>query len=365
MSEVVAMYRCNRSGWASAVCVIWFTDLAFSADRLEEIARLPSASVPAAIGTELLNNAASTMDFTFDIDLKCSDKGVKPPLPAEAIAVKTAFQNRLVTSRHFGYYEDTGGPYLSISTYSENENRHYSYDGARLKNVERDCRLPNVLPEFVFFCQITGASGWLQKDEVCDTKTWVDGKIKSMTFDGLTMNELGKVIVLDHKLEKNPRFSMEGGQKHFFGEFQNKIVWKGNESITKVIDATGHSRSYMRTSKVYVDYQSIDGQVIPSRLSVKTITSDLDSKGGLISDPTLAIDKTITITRCKVLQSFPQKLISINIPKGVAIYDNCKPEPESELPVENDGMFQKVVLGLGSLFCVVSLGLWLRRRFKS
>ena len=295
---------------------------AFGTDSVSNLETVALSARPAFVSESIIDSSRDTKELVFEVDFAFTGKQRELKLE-NAYPSSPNGTGKLVTSSSKGFaFVDTNPIVKSKETFDGKLSTVYMYKDNRLIQVDSDCQLPLVNPLVAFFCRITGASCWRNNNsEACTTEVWAK-KFGAMEFLEFTKLDGHAVAVLVEK-------SLEGKRvtKHFFGDFQDRLVWKGSSSIFEKShdEAPGRPAHIVnQLTDLRCDYRKVAGKTIPSTYTNSVVEVFFHPDRTSYGPPSLVLECTARVTNCKILPKFPDKILSIPISADAKIVNYCE-----------------------------------------
>jgi hypothetical protein len=295
---------------------------AFCSDIVSNLETVAPSARPALVSESIIDASKNTKDLVFEVDIAFTGKERELKLENSYPSSPNGTA-KLVTSNSKGFAFVDNSPIIkSKETFDGKLSSVYRYKKNRMYQVDSDCQLPLVNPLVAFFCRITGASCWrTNNSEACTTEVWAR-KFGAMEFLEFSKLDGHAVAVLVEK-------SLEGKRvtKHFFGDFQDRLVWKGSSSIFEKSydEAPGRPAHIVnRLSDLRCDYRKVAGKTIPSTYTNSVVEVFFHPDRTSYGPPSLVLEITARVKNCKILPKFPDEMLSIPISADAKIVNYCE-----------------------------------------
>lgn len=350
-----------------------------SADELDFIMALPESERPAHIASKMEEYAAQFSSSI--ISFTATDRGSKqvetrsadPRAPIELTLTKGSMVHELVLSASNRYAKIQ---YLegdaTLITYDGKEGKLYGYDKNRkMTHVDHFCRLPSLrsmsLDKFVQLTGITTFNSSSNSDLI-----HAIGKF-SMAERRLD-STLGDCVVL----QKEARSSGLKVDKTlmYFGIRDSSLVLLREEAVLQYENElpVNAGRAILKYKWLNdYEYSRKSGKLLPESwtyLITKEYT-DLDGRllplsNELSRNPSIIRSMTTTISKCKLLERFPDEIFNIAIDPKAALIDSCQNAVQELVAMDQKPRrwFRNSLLALCLLSGVLAVYFYSRSRRK-
>lgn len=216
------------------------------------------------------------------------------------------------------------GPLQKVTFDGQRTKLYKLTNSTRVLSLDIYCYRPLMHEVVIPFVEATGLScfgdqaGRLEMTEVF-------GRCLECKWNGVIDHpQLGKAIVLAKKQK------LAGGTSEtrlMFGERFGQLVYLGSETVS-LSDPNNHPEGLHQRElfSLYLDYDTSTGMVLPDewkRVSSTAIgeLSELDSVTPIINSAVRT-----TVTKCEVLDEFPQRYLKVKIQNDTRVNDHCDPD---------------------------------------
>ena len=309
-----------------------------SADELDFIMALPESERPAHIAAKMEEYAAqfssSIVSFTAtergseEIE---SSRQTDPSAPKTLTLVKGSTVHELVlsASNRYARIQDIEGD-TTLITYDGKEGRLYGYDKNRkMTYVDHICNLPSLgsmsLEKFVELTGITTFNSNSNSDLISKIEgiSWGERRLDSTLGDCVILqNEVrSSGLKLDRKLM-------------YFGLRDSTLVLLRYESVSQYeYEFPIYGAPAIAKYKWLNDYEYArkSGKLLPQSWTylITNEYTDLDGRllpvsKEMILNPNIIRSTTTTISKCKLLDRFPDEIFNIAIDPKAALIDSCQ-----------------------------------------
>lgn len=241
---------------------------------------------------------------------------------------------RLVSSKTAAFAELMIGDSPTTIWYDGKETQTLSILDSLPTQVSIQCAGPIAPTELLAFLHQLDHSCWrgarsFVKEKSADIHDFCD-MIRGLKFSSSIFEEnakYGQVLELYSDYDDTGEFRDDPLSTRKltcrFGEFQGQIVYLGMDVKTRC-SLPGMNQIQGTISRGTVDYQEVDGYVVPVQWTSKLITEAFDLSMTPLMQPTTVKDLTFRVTDCKITDEFPRELFNVRIPAGTKIIDECQ-----------------------------------------
>jgi hypothetical protein len=238
-----------------------------------------------------------------------------------------------------------------------------------ITQVSSDCQVPSFIGDLDIYCDVTPCVVW-RKGKNPMTPAVFQDFLLSCEWGGEVERGSGQMREIALKTKrghgKHPRAGFE--KQYRFAEMNGQLVHTGvsHHSVSPHSIPGYGEYDWVHTWEFAYQYQAFSGHLLPAGIHVILTGQTVNADGSPYKDHKPREEKNVKwkLTRCKILDKFPQEILQVSIPATVTVLDYCRDKKEHTVHRELSDSGGKLSYWwiMGLTLCCLGFGLlWYRR----